>query len=146
MMYARYLLYLAAWLLAALAGMFGGYHLARYFGIGVSIWGNSGDGFHGDAGYKAEKAGAWFRRLWPSWWWSCIRNPANNLLRHTLNADGVIEDIQRRGNLTVVWIGGRPWFFYYNRGSRYLVKFGWRFWDMQIQVGERYSASFVFNP
>ena len=148
MMYIRYLLSILAWLTATVVGMFGGYHLARYFGIGDSIWGNSVDGYCGDAAYKANQAKAWYRKLWPCWFWSCIRNPANNLLRHKLNAEGVISSIEKRSkNLTIITLmNGKKYFFYHNIGGRYIVKFGWRFWADQIKVGEQYNASFVFNP
>jgi len=146
-MIARYILYTLVWILAAIVGIFGGYHLARYFGIGENIWGNSVDGYCGDKLYKESKAKAWFRKYWACWWWSCIRNPANNLLRHTLNAEGIISRIEKRGNLTLVTFkNGKRYFFYYNQGGKYLVKFGWRFWADQIKVGEYYNASFVFNP
>jgi len=145
-MIARYVLYTLAWLLATIAGIFGGYHLAIYKGIGVGIWGNSEDGFCGDFAYKAKEGQAWFRKYWACWWWSTLRNPANNLLRHTLNAEGVIDKIEVKGNLTVVtFTNGKRYFFYYNEGSKYLVKFGHRFWKDQIKVGEYYNASFVFN-
>jgi len=40
-MIARYILYTLAWFVATIAGIFGGYHLARYLGIGEGIWGSS---------------------------------------------------------------------------------------------------------
>jgi len=147
MMYIRYGLSVIVWLVAVIVGMFGGYHLARYFHIGEGIWGNSTDGFCGDDNYKNNQAKVWYRKCWSCWWWSCIRNAANNLLRHKLNAEGIISRIEKRGNLTVVTFkNGKRYFFYYNEGSKYLVKFGHRFWADQIKVGEYYNASLVFNP
>jgi len=55
-MIARYILYTLVWILAAIVGIFGGYHLARYFGIGENIWGNSVDGYCGDKLYKESKS------------------------------------------------------------------------------------------
>ena len=147
MMYIRYALSVIVWLIAVIVGMFGGYHLARYLGIGEGIWGNSSDGYCGDFAYKAKQGQAWFRKYWACWWWSCIRNPANNLLRHKLNAEGIIAKIEKHGNLTIVTFkNGKRYFFYYNKGSKYLVKFGHRFWADQIKIGEYYNASLVFNP
>ena len=146
-MIARYILYTLTWLVAAVVGIFGGYHLARYFHIGEGIWGNSGDGYCGDFAYKATQGQAWYRKYWACWWWSCIRNPANNLLRHKLNAEGTIMRIEKHGNLTIVmFMNGKRYFFYYNEGGKYVVKFGWRLWSDQIKVGEYHNASFVCNP
>jgi len=146
-MIARYVLYTVTWLIAAIAGMFGGYNLARYCGIGESIWGNSVDGYCGDFAYKANQGQAWYRKYWACWWWSCIRNPANNLLRRTLNAEGIIKTIEVKGSLTIITFEDRRrFFFFYNEGGKYIVKFGHRFWKQEIKIGEFYSASFVFNP
>jgi len=146
-MIARYTLYTLAWFIAAMAGMFGGYFLARYTGIGYSIWGNSVDGYCGDKLYKNKEAKHWLVRCFPCYNWSCIRNPANNLLRHTLNAEGIIKTIEVKGHLTIVTFeDGCRFFFYYNEGGKYLVKFGHRFWKQEIKIGEYYNASFVFNP
>jgi len=38
-MIVRYIAYTLTWLIATIVGLFGGYHLARYCGIGESIWG-----------------------------------------------------------------------------------------------------------
>jgi len=79
--------------------------------------------------------------------WTCVRNPANNLLRHTLNAEGTISRIEKHGYLTVVTFqNGKKYFFFYNQGGKHMVKLGWRFWSDQIKLGEHYNASFVLNP
>jgi len=146
-MIARYILYTLTWLVATIVGIFGGYHLARYLGIGEGIFGNSKDGYCGDKLYKENQAKAWYRRCWACYFWSTLRNPANNLLRHKLNAEGIIMRIEKHGNLTIVTFkNGKRYFFYYNEGGKYVVKFGHRFWADQIKVGEYYNASFVFNP
>ena len=88
-----------------------------------------------------------FREFVAEYNWTCIRNPANNLLRHTLNAEGIITCIEKYGNMTIVTLHtGKRYFFFYNRGGKHLVKLGWRFWSDQIKVGEHYNASFVLNP
>jgi len=131
-MIARYVLCIIAWFIAAIVGLFGGYHLARYCG---------------DENYKNNQANVWYRKYWACWWWSTIRNASNNLLRHTLNAEGIIKTIEVKGSLTIVTFeNGRKYFFYYNEGGKYIVKFGWRFWKQEIKIGEKYNASFVFNP
>jgi len=145
-MIARYALYTIAWFIAAIAGMLGGYFLARYTGIGYSIWGNGANGYCGDTLYKNKEAKHWLIRYFPCYNWSCIRNPANNLLRHTLNAEGVVTKIVVKGNLSIITLDfERDYFFYYKKDG-YKMKFGHRFWDNEIKKGEYYNASFVFNP
>jgi len=146
-MIARYILYTLAWLVATIIGIFGGYHLARYLGIGEGIWGNSVDGYCGDDYYQINQGQAWYRKYWACWWWSCIRNPANNLLRHKLNAEGIISKIEKHGNLTLVTFkNGKRAFFYYYKGRFHSVKLGWKLWGNEIKVSEYYDASFVFKP
>jgi len=111
-----------------------------------NIWGNSTDGLDGDYSYQDNQAKMTIINLAPNYFWG-LRNPANNLLRHTLNAEGIIKTIDVKGHLTIVtFMDGRRFFFYYNEGGKYIVKFGWRFWAGEIKVGEKYNASFVFNP
>jgi len=151
-MIIRYYCYTIVWFVCAIIGVFIFPILPKKGGDiqwkwADNIWGNSSDTICGDFAYKANQGQAWYRRYWACWWWSCIRNPANNLLRHKLNAEGIISKIEKRGNLTIVTFkNGKRYFFYYNKGSRYVVKFGWRFWADQIKVGEYYNASFVCNP
>jgi len=142
---ARYIIYSLAWFFATIIGLFGGYHLARYTGIGDGIWGNSIDGYCGDTNYKSKEAKAWFRKLWPCYWWSCIRNPAHNLAKNILCAEGTIESITIHGRLSIVVMDGKKYFFYYKRDG-YPVKLGWKLWANEIQVGEYYRAEWVLNP
>jgi len=145
-MIVRYAAYLAAWFIAVIVGILGGYLLAKHTGIGYSIWGNEVDGYCGDILYKNKEAKYWYIRMFPCFFWSCIRNPANNLLRSTLSAEGMIKEIKNHGNTSVIYMeDGRKYFFYY-KNSGYKIKIGWRFWGDQIKVGEYYKASFVFNP
>ena len=146
MMYLRYTSYLILWVACVVLGTIM-YFPARYLCIGDSVWGNDTDGYCGDASYKATQAKVWYRKPWPCYWWSVFRNPVQNLCRRTLAAKGIIESIERRGNLTLATIGGKRYFFYYNEGDKYLVKFGWKLWNNKaFEVGKRVAASFVFNP
>jgi len=112
-----------------------------------NVYGNSADGLSGDSLYQSNQAMRWYVKPFARYNWLAIRNPANNLLRHKLNAEGTISRIEKHGNLTIVmFMNGKRYFFYYNKGGKYIVKFGHRFWADQIKVGEYYNASFVFNP
>jgi len=126
-----------------------GYILARYMNIGFleNVYGNKVDGYDGDDNYKNKEAKVWFRKPWSGFWWSVIRNPVNNMLRNIINAKGTIANIKHEGNVTLVTMtDGKEYFFFYNKGDKYLVKLGWRFWSDQIKLGKEYDASFVLNP
>jgi len=145
-MISRYIIFSTLWILATITGIFGGYLLARYTGIGYDIWGNYVDGFCGDKPYRDNEAKRWYSCLWPCFWWSCIRNPANNLARNYLSAEGTISRITRKGNTTfITMVNGKKYFFYYKE-SGYKIKLGWKFWESQIEEGMRYKAAFVLNP
>ena len=152
MMYLRYLLYTVVWMTAMLSGLFIFPFLPKdgeklKWKWANAIWGNDVDGIDGDSLYQENQAKTWYRKLWPNWYWSCVRNPANNLLRRYLNADGFIAKIEEVGNWTfVTMMNGRRYFFYYNQGGKYIVKFGWRFWRNEIKVFQHYNATYVFNP
>lgn len=55
------------------------------------IWGNPVDGICGDKRYREKNAKRWYIRPWPCWWWSCIRNPVNALIRR-FGPNGTVED------------------------------------------------------
>ena len=144
-MYLRYFIYLFLWLSAMLLGPIG-YLIARYVGIGYSIYGNDIDSWDGDDNYKNNQAKVWYRRLWPDWWWSVVRNPAHNLAKNILPAIGTLNSCTKHGNLTIAVINNKKYFFYYNEGDKYLVKFGWKLWTSNLVPGQRINAEFVFNP
>ena len=142
----RYFLNTILFLLAVLGGILGGYFFARHFGIGYSVWGNTVDGWSGDAGYKSYHI-HWWNKLWPDWWWSCIRNPAKNLCTGFLAVEGTIqavEEIGPWGHVTLT--DGRTSWFWYNKDAAYEMKFGWMWWRDQIKHGMMFRAEYVFNP
>jgi len=159
MMYLRYITYLFFWIASTLIGLIAypilpkdrHHKTKRGFGKfkwswAQAIWGNPVDGLSGDMPYRMNQAQAWFRKPISWWWWSCIRNPSNNLERQYLSARGIISSIEKSGAFTVVtFADGRRYFFYYNKDvlGYKNCKLGWKFWEDQISIGEQYEAEFV---
>lgn len=141
MMYLRYTLYLLVWLQCAALGLIGGYHLARYvkgFGWLSAIYGNDVDGWSGDANYKDNQARVWYRKPWPDYWWSTIRNPVHNLLLNHFSASGILTEWRKKGKYTTVaTIGGKRYFFIHLpvKWKNDPMKFGWKLWDDKMAAG-----------
>jgi len=58
----------------------------------------------------------------------------------------IIKTIEVKGYLAIVtFTDGRRFFFFYNEGSKFIVKFGWKFWKQEIKIGKYYNASYVIN-
>ena len=134
-----------AWFFFVVLGPLG-YFLARYTGIGFSIYGNDIDGFGGDAPYRNNQAKVWYRQLWPDFWWSVIRNPVHNFEKNILRVSGTISKIETTGYMHLIaFTNGKQYFFYY-KDKGYLVKFGWKFWLNEIKVGDFYEAAFALDP
>ena len=136
-----------------------------------AIWGNEMDGLSGDAGYirdhvmadpleyRAAPFWGWpviaainavrrIRRRFPAFWWTCIRNPANNLARH-IGPAGVITHIQRRGVLTLFETnsghGLRRGFFLYTPRARIMLKLGYKLWPDAYEVGDVFDGALAFS-
>lgn len=160
MMVLRYLRDLALWLLAVIIGPLAYWLFPRDMHAKVGrghgkfrwrwadrIWGNEMDGLTGDAGYLRDHAGAWFRKSWPSFWWTCIRNPANNLARH-IGPSGIVTKIERRGHLTVfnVLQDGRirRGFFFFTPDWPLMFKVGYKLWP-SYKVGDKFDGAIAFS-
>jgi len=112
-----------------------------------SIWGNSVDGLSGDAPYRDTEANKWLRKFWPSFWWSCIRNPANNYTRNALE-EFVIADIQKTKSLTTVTDDeGVKYFFLYTPHWPVMFKFGYKMWpdNPDLQIGKTLHPKLAFS-
>jgi len=145
MMYLRYVAQVIVWGFAIVGGFIGGYFLARYMNIGESIWGNSVDGYDGDVRYKNKEALVWFRKMWPSWWWSVMRNPANNLARR-LAAKGTVLKIVQKGNLKIVTMtNNKRYFFYFTPNNKLMWKLGHKLWDSLAVEGVDISGDLAFS-
>jgi len=113
-----------------------------------AIWGNPVDGLSGDMPYRMNQAQAWFRKPISWWWWSCIRNPSNNLERNVISAQGTIIDINKVSeSFTIVTLSNnKKYFFYYKRNvlGYKNFKIGWKLWADQLELNKYYKAEFVF--
>jgi hypothetical protein len=142
-MLIRYCFHLSLWLSATVFGPLG-YFLARYTGIGYSIWGNDVDGWGGDEPYRGKEALSVFRKPWPDFWWSVVRNPANNLARR-LSAKGEVIAIQRsRTMVTVTMQDSRRYFFFFTPHWPVMFKIGYKIWPTVI-AGDAINAKLAFS-
>lgn len=153
----RYLRDLALWWLAVLAGPLAYWLLPRDMSAKVGrghgkfrwcwadrIWGNEQDGLTGDPGYIRDHAGAWFRKLWPAFWWTVVRNPANNLARH-IGPSGVLAKIERDGHLTIYETdSGKRGFFFYTPDWLVMFKIGYKLWP-EYRVGDHFDGAIAFS-
>jgi len=134
---------LMKWVSAAAVGPVG-YFIVKHTGAGDSIWGNSADGLSGDDAYREKEAKRWFRRYWPSFWWSVVRNPANNLARSF--ASGIVTEVHHDGQWHFATIDGKRVFFFYSTRWPVLIKLGYKLWDNEsLSVGREYTAKLAFS-
>jgi len=112
-----------------------------------SIWGNSVDGLSGDSPYRSGEAYSWLRRPWPSFWWACIRNPANNFTRN-VTEEFVIADIQKTKSLTIVTdADGGKYFFLYTPHWPVMFKLGYKMWpdNPDLLLGNNLHPKLAFS-
>jgi len=111
-----------------------------------SIWGNAIDGLSGDSPYRNHEAKSPLRKLWPNFWWSCIRNPANNYVRG-VSKSRIITNIDHRGHLTIVRFGRHRVFFFYTPDWPIMFKLGYKLWpdDPALKVGRQYKPKLAFS-
>lgn len=156
----RWFLSLTIWFLAVVTGPIG-YFLAKYtkLSIFVNIWGNSVDGYCGDAPYQAKEAKFWLRRPWPCFWWSVIRNPANNLARRlapkfkveSMNIPhtngGEIESNPANPIFIIVesTTSSIPYWFFYTPRWPVMFKFGYKLWPDSLRVGSVVHPKLAFS-
>jgi len=107
------------------------------------IWGNKMDGLTGDKPYRENEAKKWFRKLWPSFWWSCVRNPANNYTRSI--ASGKLVGVQH-GKIMhkAKFQSGQSIWFFYTPQWPVMFKFGYKIWE-DAEVGKYYTAKLAFS-
>ena len=111
-----------------------------------SIWGNSIDGLSGDTPYRNNEATSIIRRFWPSFWWTCVRNPANNYIR-TVVEPQEITYIERTGHITIVDFAEQRLVFFYTPDWPVMFKIGYKLWpnDPSLKVGNTYSPKLAFS-
>jgi len=141
---------LSIWLLAVLFGPIG-YPIARYTNQPwfVSIWGNRIDGYCGDDPYKNNEALYWLRKPWPCFWWSVIRNPANNLARDLIDPFKVMSIVTKlNGKLIIVEsYDGQLYWFFYTPTWPVMFKLGYKLWidSSALNVGKIYHPKLAFS-
>ena len=150
MMYLRWICDILIWGIATVFGPIG-YFLARYgkFFWAENIWGNPIDGYCGDKSYKEKEAKRWYIRLWPCFWWSVKRNPANALSRR-LGPSGTVSYIEKRGYLTTAIIGGKKYWLFYTPDWPIMFKLGYKLWsdnriNSKFEVGHWMSNGLAFS-
>jgi len=153
-----YIIDLIKWLSAILAGFIVypifpkdmNYQTSRGYGRFKNktidkIWGNEIDGLSGDEPYRNNQAKKWYRKLWPSFWWSCIRNPANNLARH-IRYEGSITEKTTKGNLTIYTLNtGDKVFFFFTPNNLLMWKIGYKLWPDSAKVGDYVIPELAFS-
>jgi len=152
----RWFLSIIVWFACIIIGPIG-YFLARYtkLPIFVNIWGNSVDGYCGDAPYRAKEAKFWLRKPWPCFWWSVIRNPANNLARN-LTPQFKIEstNIPNQSNQSATnpsfiivksTTSSIPYWFFYTPRLPVMFKFGYKLWPDSLRVGSVVHPELAFS-
>lgn len=134
------------------------------------IWGNEADGLSGDRGYIRDHvlvdplayrsapvwgwpivAGIntvrWLRRRYPSFWWTVVRNPANNMARH-LGPNGIITSIRRGRHLAVFEVSKhgmrRNGFFFYTPDWPVMFKVGYKLWP-EYKIGDHFGGAIAFS-
>ncbi|RMG28679.1 MAG: hypothetical protein D6732_18470 [Methanobacteriota archaeon] len=129
------------------------------------IWGNEVDGLSGDKAYyknqvikKVRDYPKYIqpfmtiivpiRKRFPWFWWSCVRNPANNLARH-IGPSGVVTKISRYGNLTLfeTYTGKklRYGFFYFTPQNKIMFKLGYKLWAREFSEGDWFDGHLAFS-
>lgn len=126
MMYIKWVFVVTLWLTAVALGPIG-YFLARKYSWAEKIWGNDIDSMDGDAAYQNNEGKFWLRRPWPSFWWSVVRNPANNFSR-LLGPKGTISNIEKRGHLTIAVVDGKKYWLFYTPDWLFMFKIGYKLW------------------
>jgi len=141
-MYLTWIFRILLWLLAVLFGPIG-YLIARTTGLLESVYGNSVDGWGGDAPYKAKEAKVWFRKPWPDFWWSVVRNPANNLAR-SLTATGEATNVKHTKHFHTATIDGEKLWFLYTPDWPVMLKLGYKIWP-SVSEGDKLTAKLAFS-